>query len=271
MITAKIEKDSISPSGVRLTTFVLEYPRFIHSELMTHRAFSRNASSSRAIPLKRQVELLKKNIAFPLKFHKNKPGMQAGEPLEQDAEFRAKFFWEQACNNAIKSAEKINELVPEGVHKQYLNRLLEPFAHISVVVTATDYENFFELRHHKDAQPEIFELARQMKECYTKSQPQRLVEGQWHLPFITEEDGTLETCEQIQKSVACCARVSYKNHDKTDPTIEQNKTLYNRLVNNNPPHLSPTEHQAMSIDDATVRSGNFNGWIQYRQTLRSQS
>lgn len=269
-INVRIEKDSIGPSGVRLTTFVLKYPRFIHSEFMTHRVFSRNASSSRAIPLEKQIEELKKDIAYPIEFRKNQRGMQAAEALSDEDQIKARAFWQFACQNAIESAEKINGLVPEGVHKQYLNRLLEPFAHISVIVTATDFDNFFALRYHDDAQPEIHELAKQMYEQYKNNRPQRLREGQYHLPFVDFQD-TSPIEEKIYRSVACCARVSYNNHDGTTPTVEQNKRLYERLLGSQPIHASPAEHQAMAIGDASVQSGNFRGWIQYRKTLNGEN
>jgi len=271
VIKVKIEKDSIAPSGIRLTTFVLKYPRFIHSEFMTHRLFSRNASSSRAIPLNKQIEEIEKEIAYPLNFRKNKAGMQAGESLSLDQQVKANILWEFACQNAIRSAKMINKICPEGVHKQYLNRLLEPFSHISVIVTSTDFDNFFALRCHKDAQPEIEKLAKKMYVEYKSSKPEVLRAGEWHLPFVSEMDKMeLTHTQQMQKSVACCARVSYNNHDGTNPTIEQNETLYNRLLGSSPIHASPAEHQAMAVGDKDILSGNFKGWIQFRKTLENE-
>lgn len=273
MINVRIEKDSIAPSGKRLTTYVVQYPRFIHGEVMTHRVFSRNASSSRAIPLKKEIAALQNgNMAYPLEFRKNQKGMQAGDALNPKDESAARFFWEQACEQMIQAANNINNIVPEGVHKQYVNRLLEPFSYISVIVTSTDYQNFFGLRYHEMAQPEINELAKQMYREYNGSKPQVLRAGEWHLPFITDEDMVLLThTQQIQKSVACCARVSYKNHDGTNPTIEQNEQLYNRLLGSQPIHASPAEHQAMAVGDPSVQSGNFQGWIQYRKTIKGEN
>jgi len=272
MIEVRIEEDSTAPSGVRLTTFVLKYPRMIHSELMTHRVFSRNASSSRAIPLEKQIRMLEKDLAYPLEFRKNKKGMQAGNLLDDINQQKARIFWKLAAQNAINSARRINGLDKEGVHKQYLNRLLEPFAHISVILTSTQYDNFFNLRYHEDAQPEIYELAKKMYQEYNGNKPKVLRAGEWHLPFVNEEDRTILThTQQIQKSVACCARVSYNNHDGTTPTTQQNERLYKRLLERTPCHASPAEHQAMAIGDAGVRSGNFSGWIQYRQTLKDHN
>lgn len=269
MIEARIEADSINKTtGDRITTFVLKYPRFIHAEFMTHRVFSRNASSSRAIPLSTTIKNLREEIAYPLDFRKNKKGMQAGKKLSKEEEFKARFFWEQACENAIQAAEAINTLCPEGVHKQYINRLLEPFSHISVIVTATDYANFFGLRCHDDAQPEIHELADKMYELYKNNEPKKLKAGEWHLPFVnTLDEVHLTLDERIEKSVACCARVSYDNHDGTTPTVKQNKALYDRLLGSQPIHASPAEHQAYASNYGNVQSGNFKGWFQYRKTL----
>lgn len=278
MISAKIVCDSIAPSGVRLTTFVLTYPRFIHSEFMTHRVFSRNASSSRAIPVKKQIELIKTNPAIPLDFRKNQKGMQAGELLEdQEAAIR---IWLEGRDRAVEIAEKLANM---EVHKQYANRVMEPYAHISVVCTATDFNNFFALRCHEDAQPEIHALADQMYGQYILNKPQELKEGQYHLPFIDTEDFTLdrewmdkvydglEPDLQIKRSVARCARVSFLNHEGKKPTIEEDLNLYARLLSKLPIHASPAEHQAAAASDPELRSGNFRGWIQYRKTLKDEN
>lgn len=274
MIEAKIVKDSIAPSGVRLTTFVLTYPRFIHSEFMTHRMFSRNASSSRAIPVKKQIEMVANNPAIPLAFTKNKPGMQGGEALDGKAAELAEKVWMMAAFHAMDKAKMLSDL---EVHKQYANRLLEPFAHITVVCSATDYANFFALRYHPMAQPEIAELAKQMWEVYTSSSPVSLQENEWHLPFIgpsdydTMVDGNYLTPETLTKmSVARCARVSYLNHEGKIPTLEEDLKLYDRLVGSAPIHASPAEHQARALSVKT-HSGNFLGWEQYRKTLQGEN
>ena len=156
-ITAKIIADSISViTGIRLTTMELSYHRYIHSEFMTHRMFSRNASSSRAIPIKKLLEQVKNDPMMPIHWGSNKPGMQAGEELKGEDLHVAQREWINAANNAVDTASHLQEL---GLHKQIANRLLEPFLAIKVVVTATEWENFFKLRIHKDAQPEIQELA----------------------------------------------------------------------------------------------------------------
>lgn len=284
-ISAHIEKDSIGPSGVRATTFVLRYPRFIHSELMTHRDFSRNASSSRAIPFKKQVEMMREDPAMPLSFKANQKGMQAGEELPNQE--YGKVVWLRAMEDAISWATILDTW---GAHKQYVNRVLEPFTHITVVFTGTRFSNFFALRHHTQAQPEIAELARQMWELYQKNEPHYLAMGEMHLPFVSPQEiwelvgaspmpspgpmaiGSYDQHIQywlplIKKSVARCARVSYLNHDKTQPSEQQDFELHDRLLISQPIHASPAEHQVLAISDDKTCSGNVHGWIQYRKTL----
>jgi len=281
MIKAEIVCDSLASSGVRLTTFVLTYPRFIHAEFMTHRVFSRNASSSRAIPVKKSIQMVRDNPVIPLAFTRNQKGMQGGVALDGEAHAKAVAAWLEGRDRAVEIAEKLSDL---EVHKQYANRVLEPYATITVVVTATDWENFFALRVHPAAQPEICLLATLMWEAYSLGTPEELYDGDWHLPFIKPGDRTnalryvnyenlgVNFDELILKqSVARCARVSYLNHDGTSSTEEQDMQLYDRLLGSAPLHASPAEHQAMACGDPNVRSGNFRGWIQYRKTLPNEN
>lgn len=278
MIEAKIVADSVGPNGVRITTFVLTYPRFVHSEFMTHRQFSRNASSSRAIPVKKQIQMINDNPAIPLAFTKNQKGMQGGETLDDKAHKNAVSTWLQAKTYAVEFAKQLEAL---EVHKQYANRILEPFAHITVVCTATDYANFFALRCHEMAQPEIHALADLMYEEYHTHTPKELKEGEWHLPFVSDLELECEKIEPrdghygvpIKKSVARCARVSYLNHEGHMPTLQQDLDLYERLLGSEPIHASPAEHQAqaLSAEMGCFRLGNFRGWLQYRKTLEGEN
>lgn len=269
MIEAKVVADSVAPSGVRLTTFVLTYPRFIHAEFMTHRMFSRNASSSRAIPVKKQIQMVIDNPAIPLAFTKNRKGMQGGEILSEEEHRQAEAEWLRGRDEAVGIATALSGL---EVHKQYANRVLEPYAHITVVCTATDYDNFFALRMHPAAQPEICELATQMHSALNQSSPVEYWNGGWHLPFAGGfgwSDLSHEEC--IKCSVARCARVSYLNHEGKQPSLSEDLALYERLVGSAPIHASPAEHQAMAVADPGIRSGNFRGWIQYRKTLKGEN
>lgn len=272
-ITAKIIADSVSSvSGDRITTFELEYHRYVHAEMLTHRMFSRNAASSRAIPVKNMLELVHNSPAMPIHWGKNQTGMQAKEecdaPLGFDQELSNGWkstnyltkdvAWKAGADNAAMLAEKFSEA---GYHKQIVNRLVEPFQMIKVVVTATSFDNFFWLRFHEDAQPEIAELARCMLVAYKRSKPQELNPGEWHLPFVyseryedglkyyqQDEDGQMffiDTEDALKLSASCCAQVSYR---KSDNSLEKAETVWERLVASQPVHASPTEHQATPID-----------------------
>lgn len=270
MIKAEIIADSINKTA-RITTFVLTYPRFIHAEIMTHRALSRNASSSRAIPVKKIIEQVKNDPAMPVWWGKNQAGMQARESLcDLDIEF-AKSLWLDARDQAVEKAEALVEL---GLHKQIANRILEPWHHITVVATATEWANFFTLRCHPDAQPEFQELANVMARKYQETTPiQRASDDprSWHLPFVDEDEvAKIGVSDAIKCSVARCARVSYLNHDGTKADIAKDIDLHDKLVIQKPAHASPSEHQAMPMkfeSDAQKYSSNFKGWIQYRKLI----
>lgn len=287
-ITAQIIADSISPEGIRLTTLQLRYPRFIHSEFMTHRVFSRNASSSRAIPVSRMIEDLRRDPAMPVYWGSHKPGMQAGEELAGEDLLYCKALWLQAMDLSINTATR---MVEAGLHKQVANRILEPWAHINVVCTSTDWANFFALRAHADAQPEIKELALAMFNAMVGSQPTHLKPGEWHLPYVTEDErreayfGPSQTpaWEQLKRiSVARCARVSYLTHDGRPTSVEEDLQLYDRLLGSAPLHASPAEHLATPDEQWNNMGGGLNqwknphlhgnlqGWIQYRKQLPNE-
>jgi len=278
-ISAKVICDSISPDDIRLTTLQLRYPRFIHAEFMTHRAFSRNASSSRAVPVEKLIQDVIDDPVYPSFWGKNQPGMQARGELDETAMSNAIRLWEDQRQDACNTAQWMHE---HGAHKQIVNRLLEPFSHINVVVSATDWANFFALRRHPDAQPEMKLLADAIYEARAASQPTRLYAGRWHLPYVLVEDAhSLDWSDDrtignaIKCSVARCARTSYLTHDQKPPDIEADLALYARLVGAEPLHASPAEHQATPDHHGKwhdrwqhpTQHGNFRGWIQYRKTL----
>ena len=268
-VIARVVADSISPQGKRITTFELEYPRIIHSELMTHRLFSRNAMSSRAIPIKKMIEQVYHNPAMPVKFGKNQPGMQdAGEHTNALMyEFAGKTYvnsaemaWRAAGQTACIFAEAFADA---GYHKQIANRLLEPFQRMKTVLTATDFENFWWLRVDKDADPTIFALAEAMKKAFDESDPELLYPGQWHTPYVDHlvtvgeqaSEDTFEYCvldennkpiiltleEAKAISASCCAQVSYRVLNNTkDKALD----IYGKLLSGNKVHASPFEHQA---------------------------
>ena len=279
MYQVKVIADSLNPLGIRLLTIQARYWRAIHAELMTHRVFSRNASSSRAIPVEVMLAQVWNDPAGPLHWGVNQPGMQARAEMVGWRRAAAGMLWRGAAKAACAFAWSLMKL---GAHKQVANRLLEPFQYISVIISATEWDNFFELRDHPDAQPEIQHLARQIKAAVRGSWPQRLSAGQWHLPYITEADhkAAYKACKEgritrdeprvgeiinllIKASVARCARVSYLTHDGQSPSLKKDIALHDKLVVAKPIHASPAEHQAMARnDDEFLR--NFRGWSQYR-------
>lgn len=260
---AKIIADSLSPMGVRLTTMQLKYPRFIHAEFMTHRVFSRNASSSRAIPLNRIIAAIEEDPAMPIYWGLNQKGMQARKELEGEAILDVQADWLEARDMMIAIAKDMSERY--NLHKQLVNRLLEPWSHIYVVVTATEWENFFNLRIHPDAQPEIKRLAETMKLALDESRPNLVNYDEWHLPYVLTEERSLETHNQLKISTARCARVSYKTHDGFTPRLEEDILLHDDLLGNG--HMSPLEHAATPIESSAQFVGNFRGWSQYRKGI----
>lgn len=293
-ISAKIVCDSISQTGIRLTTLELQFHRFILPEFNTHRMFSRSAASSRAIPVKRMLEQVRESPAMPIHWGKNQPGMQAREECNNLVTMDWDYYndcectgtresaWKEGADNAVSKARAFGFA---GYHKQVVNRLLEPFQWIKVIVTATEWDNFFKLRVHKDAQPEIMLLAKHMKEAMDNSTPTELIPGQWHLPYITNEDCLKTTTDNFVKlSVARCARVSYLNHDASSPNVDKDIALADRLLKDG--HMSPFEHCCTPLEWVTNKDGlgfplganmmdiygnywssNLKGWAMYRNLV----
>lgn len=245
---AKVLADSVSLTGFRLTTMVLTYPRFIHAEFMTHRVFSRNAASSRAIPVKKKVARIEVSPVEPVEWGVNKPGMQATELLGPEDESKAKALWHRAKRVALRCALALDGL---KVHKQVANRIIEPWDWMTTIVTSTRWRNFDVLRQHKDADPNIRKLAIMRKESYDASTPRLLKPGEWHLPWVDEAELSelgVEKCKQV--SAGRCARVSYLTHEgKRD--LEDDIKLFRRLTERQdvmePGHWTPVEHQATPI------------------------
>lgn len=265
MIKATIIADSLSPDYNRITSFELEMPRFIWAEMLTHRLFSRNAASSRAIPVAKILDQVRNDPAMPSYWGASQSGMQAGEEIRDISS--AKVVWQNAAYNAAEESENLHDL---GLHKQHANRITEPFQHYKVVLTATEFDNFFHLRNHPDAQPEIQLLAQSMLDALSNSTPKGLSPGEWHLPYITttksslgitytDVDGTELTLEQALKvSSSCCAQVSYR---VLDHSLSKAEAIYDKLVFSTPVHASPFEHQAtpMNQDPLLIRYNNVEG------------
>jgi len=297
---AKILADSLSPDGVRLTTFEVTFPRIILSEFNTHRQFSRNSASSRAIPVEKMIKRVMEDPYVPSSWGKNQKGMSADENIYGLGAENALSAWYNARDSAIRYARKLLEI---GVHKQLTNRLLEPFMWHTVICTSTEWVNFFHLRNNAQAHPDIQTIAKMMQVLYESPlELRKLNYGEWHLPLVqrTEDmhalfDAGLAQVDNadslidellVKISVARCARVSYLTHDgKRD--IQADLNLYDKLLTSG--HLSPFEHVARPVkvfagpdvnDDAyrvvfdgahNPWCGNFRGWVQYRKLIPNES
>jgi thymidylate synthase ThyX len=293
MYSCKILKDSSSPTGARITTFEVTFPRIVLAEFNTHRVFSRNSASSRAIPVEKMIERVRTDPFIPIYWGKKQKGMQAEEELSLADVEEAKAEWLKARDNAILQAERLLSL---GLHKQITNRLLEPWLWHTCIVTSTEWDNFFALRCDKNAQPEIQRIAQSMRDAHVSGKPQIIQTDEWHLPLVYEEGAELEALVSkfgidgvARISCGRCARVSYLTHDgRRDP--EADLTLAEGLAKNG--HMSPFEHAATpivnhvwqggliyrkpSIGETTepqerLWSGNHQGWIPYRSMMQGEA
>jgi thymidylate synthase ThyX len=292
-ISAKIIQQSIHcTTGTIIITYELEYPRYIHAELMTHRMFSRNSASSRAIPVSAMHDQIRAaNVEF-VHYGKNQPGMQAKEQLDSDTTSKVRELWFGLREQVLGVTKQMSDL---GLHKQAANRACEPWMMMKVVLTTTEDANWFWLREHEDAQPEIHVLAtkmREAKELYNDTIC--LYPGEWHVPYVHRNHNgefmeywvgdtrvSLEVARKV--SASCCAQVSYR---KNDDSIEKAEAIFDRLILSEPIHASPIEHQATPImykgeyDPETwpkgvthitangdLWSGNFRDFVQFRQTI----
>ena len=261
-ISAKIVADSVSPLGVRLITMECTFPRFILAQMNTHRQFSRNSASSRAIPISKRIAEVETDPYIPVHFGANQPGMQAGPIVSVQQKWEAENIWRNAAANAAHSAKRMAD---SGIHKEVVNRLLEPFLWHKAIITATEWENFFEQRLGDGAQPEIRDLARAMRDAIDSSAPQPVYWGDYHLPYITPEElKAYSKYRCMALSVARCARVSYLNHDGTY-SLEKDMALFEKLKGAMPPHLSPFEHVATPSKEPCA--GNLHLWKQFRHML----
>lgn len=300
LITTRIVADSISPDGTRMTTMEIEYPRFILAELNTHRMLSKNSASSRAIPVTAMHDHIRANTAGPVYWGKNQAGMKAREELQGSDKTMAMYLWAKARDCAIDFARQLNDL---GSHKQVTNRVTEPWMIMKTVISGTEWANFFWLRDHPDAQPEIAELAHKMHLSYQNSTPQLLYPGEWHVPYVNTyrsiingellySDGKgddLSAEEARIVSASCCAQVSYR---KNDDTLAKAQKIYQQLIESEPAHASPVEHQATPMDldsiyetepetwepgithlsaNGDLWSGNLRGWIQFRKLIPNEA
>lgn len=263
MFEVKILAASVNSMGERLTTFQLTYPRFIHSELLTHRMFSRNSASSRAIPVEKMISDVMVNPVIPIHWGAAQKGMQAYSEVPNHVQATCETMWLNARDEAVRQARLILDC---GVHKQIVNRLLEPWMWITVICSTTSFEHFRQLRCHPAAEPHFQKLAGMMADAYDSAEPQLKRLGEWHLPLIGfSGDEHLSVADCVKVSTARCARVSYLTHDgKRD--VEADIELHDRLASSG--HWSPFEHASQPSPHR--QQGNFMGWIQYRKCFGTE-
>jgi len=299
LITARVIADSESVEGIRMITMEIEYPRFILSELNTHRMLSKNSASSRAIPVKAMHEHIRNNTAAPVSWGINQPGMKARESLDAEDAVEVLMLWDQARDNALDISLQLADL---NIHKQITNRITEPWMLMKTVISGTEWANFFWLRDHADAQPEIQLLAHKMKQAMDASQPEYLAANEWHLPYVRcvrNSGGTLEYLDTAGDpmtlvdarvvSASCCAQVSYR---KNDDSLDKARRVFAQLIESVPAHASPIEHQATPMPtevmcrfdpetwllgvthvsaNGDLWSGNLRGWIQFRKMIPTEA
>lgn len=273
MTSAKVVLDSVASHGIRLITFELTFPRLVLSEFNTHGLISKNSRSSRAIPLNKTLREVTENPFIPRKFPKNQSGMQPSEYWDPgtDEYEKCKGIWLKARDNAVDTVVSLNSK-SLNIHKQIANRLIEPFMWHTVIATATDWQNFFALRCNDMAQLEIADIAYLTKDLYNTNIPTPKLEAywtyeheKWHLPYVQQDELNLDI--EILKKISCarCARVSYLTHEGIRD-INKDLELFERLYNAIPKHSSAFAHVGM-VSTQDIVSGNFRGWIQYRQLI----
>lgn len=291
MISAEVVADSVAvDTGLRITTQLLVYPKYIHGDLMTHRAFSRSARSSRAVPVEKILREVSDNPVEPIQYLKNQRGMQAAEPLSPADSIAAQEIWRSMARDVSGSCRKLSEL---GLHKQWANRPTEAFTVIFTLVTSVYWKNFYGLRRHSAAQPEIIDLANKAYAAHKASIPVPLAPGNWHLPYIDPYDAEFvaevddygdrlvragkplrdsgiwspndvyeATSQSLLRriSAARSARTSYMTFDNRKPEVHEDIDLFGKLMGSQPLHASPAEHQATP--------DTWNGEVNFKEVMR---
>jgi hypothetical protein len=270
-ITAKILADSINSGGDRLTTFEWTYPRMIHAEVMTHRAMAKNSASSRAIPAAKLRERTLAAPAYPGSWGANQKGMQAAGEVEDTVQ--AESWW---LAGLIEAADLHAFGERMGLHKQVVNRVIEPWMTITIIITGDQegFANLFHQRRHKDAEPSFQKLANAAWAAYHTSLPVERTAGDWHLPLVDDTERALWGADRARMiSTGRCARVSYLTHDGKHAPLED-IALHDRLIANGadggPMHMSPFEHPCM-VAEPGMKIGPFRGWKQYRKFIQGEA
>jgi hypothetical protein len=260
----KIVADSIGPSGCRVTTLEVTYPLFVHAEHLRHRVFSFSVASNRAIPTSKILRQVIDDPVVPVWFGKNQPGMSAHEELSGWRYMLARRIWLAARWPMIAIVWLLLRI---GLHKQLANRILSPWQWVTLLVTGTEWENFFALRCHPDAQPEMRRIAEMMRDAMAESKSERLRAGELHIPLC---DGhaywNITNDQKLMVSASRCARFSILS-DKQLPWQEEVAKAEKLLSSG---HMSPFEHQAQALV-VSKRFANYRGWQSFRSTIPNES
>lgn len=304
----RVERDSIAPNSKRLTTFVITFPRIILAELRTMRvlskwgyveidddagaSFSMNSASSRAIPTNKLLQAVIDHPFVPEEVYKNQSGMQGSELLDVADLLSFQAWWRKQGRITVGLVRE--QMEKYNIHKQTVNRLLEPWLWTTIVCSGTEWSNFFALRTDAAAQPEFRTIARMMYDAYCESTPQLLHPGNWHLPFTDQytdaeienymiENGYDPDCPigqwlgeiqvlKRQVSAGRCAAVSYDNLENNErQAIPEVLARYAKLMGGDLKHSSPCEHQGTPVEDPEHISGNFRGWDQLRKYISNET
>lgn len=293
MITATVIADSLNvATNDRMTTFAVTIPKFLLAELRTHRllhvddsrdalclsdalaaydadvpsVLSVNAGSSRAVPMTTMMRRVHDDPFVPV-WRKDGKMMKRGELMNVMEVSDNYDDWMTAMHDVLAVAERMRR---RGTAREIVNRLLEPFAFVDALISATEWKNWFALRDHPRAQLEVEDMAHKMRLALDASTPEHLEPGKWHLPYLTNEEAHWITYSGplfgvAMVSSARCARVSVRSFATGLPsTVDEDLALYRKLTGDTPKHLSPTEHPAQAAFEHQ-RYGNLVGFKSYRK------
>ncbi len=291
-VEAKVVAHSKSSvNGKEVVTLNVKYWLCVHAEFLRHRLISHSVKSNRAIPMKTIRKEVLEDPYVPIWFGAAQKGMVAN--VEMKYKGIAKALWLGARYPACAIHWVLEKF---GAHKEFANRLLNPWQFVRETISATEWDNLYALRLDKAAQKDINELTKCIKLAIEQSEPDVLQPGEWHTPYVGKATFTGTPEEAVKCSAARCARSSYDKHDKTNPTIEEDLALYETLLVDSPVHASPAEHQCTpmimpELDENSLYaspsmweegeshldrqgnfwSGNFKHWIQNRKLLPNEA
>lgn len=257
-ISAKVILDALPKKGARLTTIEVVMPKFLIAQLNTHRALVKNSASSRAMPVTFVITSIVENYVTPMDFGMpaNSRGMVAKSSLTGWRKHASRLLWNTGMYVNIAIAYLQSKV---GLHKAWANRPLEAYMYTKVLITATDWENFFKLRVHKDAQDAMEITALAIKTALHNHIPTIVEDNQYYLPYV----GILynPTPEEINLSVSCCAQITYNRELDTSP--DKAASVVAKLLGDTP-HWSPFEHLAVLNHNP---KGSYRSWQSYRHII----